>query len=49
MSFSKCSNLEAINVIHFKLAIKEIEARILTSNKQNLANKAGFYAYENYN
>ena len=37
MSFSKCSNLEAKNIIHF---IKEIKGRTIISDKQDLENKA---------
>ena len=38
-SFSKCFNLEAKNVINFKLVFKEIKGRTVNSNKQNFENK----------
>ena len=40
MSFSKCSNLETKTRYTSKFAIKEIKGRTITSDKQNLVNKA---------
>ena len=40
MSFSKCSNLEAKNVTHFRLCIIEIRGPTMISNKQNIENEA---------
>ena len=52
MSFSKCSNLEAKNVIILLQTLPEIKVRTIISDKQNLENKAflgGFSASENQN
>ena len=40
MSFSKCSNSEGENFTHLKLVIKEIKARTMISNLQNVENEA---------
>ena len=40
MLFSKCSNLEAKNVINFKVCHKRDESGPIISDKQNLKNEA---------
>ena len=40
MPFSKCSNLEANKVTHFKLCNQRDKSRTMISDKQNLKNKA---------
>ena len=40
MSLSKCSNLEAKNVMHFKLCYQRDIGRTMISNKQNVENEA---------
>ena len=40
MSFSKFSNLETKNVIHFKLSYLGDKGRTTISNKRNFENKA---------
>ena len=36
MPFSKCSNLETKNVIHFRLCHKKMKGRTIISDKPNL-------------
>ena len=40
MLVSKCSNLEAKNVLHFKLVIKKTKGQTMISKKQSFKNKA---------
>ena len=40
MSFPKCSSLEVKNVTHFKLCYQIERSLTMTSNKQNVENKA---------